>query len=50
MEQLYRGVETSLLVLSLALVLGAATLPTFQRHGALEVTLPMISVAPDDAP
>lgn len=50
MEQLYRGVETSLLVLTLALVLAVAALPTFPSHGPLEVTLPLISVAPDEAP
>lgn len=50
MEQLYRGVETSLLVFSLALVLAAASLPTFPRHDATETTLPMISVGPDEAP
>lgn len=50
MEQLYRGVETSLLVLSLALVVAVAALPTFPSQGPLEVTLPLISVAADDAP
>ncbi|WP_200945657.1 hypothetical protein [Methylobacterium sp. Leaf456] len=47
MDQLYRGVETSLLVLTLALGLAAATLPTFTARGSVEVTLPMISVTPD---
>ncbi len=54
MDQLYRGVETSLLVLSLALVLAVAALPTFPlhgpMHGPMEVSLPLISVAHDAAP
>lgn len=50
MEQLYRGVETSLLVLSLALVLAVAAIPIFPAHGTIETTLPMISVARDEAP
>ncbi len=47
MDQLYRGVETSLLVLTFVLGLAAATLPTFTARGPMEVTLPLISVAPD---
>ncbi|WP_232631488.1 hypothetical protein [Methylobacterium sp. Leaf118] len=52
MEQLYRGVETSLLVLTLALVLAVATLPTFPNGApdAMAVTLPMISVTSGEAP
>ena len=54
MDQLYRGVETSLLVLSLALVLAVAAFPIVpaqtRQGGVLETTLPMISVGPDEAP
>ncbi|GJE75251.1 hypothetical protein [Methylorubrum suomiense] len=50
MDQLYRGVETSLLVLSLALVLAVTAIPSFSPRAALEVTLPMISVSTSDAP
>ena len=52
MEQLYRGVETSLLVLTLALVVAAAAMPTFpdSAPGELAVTLPMISVTSGEAP
>ncbi|SFK70469.1 hypothetical protein [Methylorubrum salsuginis] len=50
MEQLYRGVETSLLALTFALMVAAAAIPTFPRHDMTETTLPMISVGPDEAP
>lgn len=52
MEQLYRGVETSLLVLSLGLVLLAVTaVPAVRPDGGpASVTLPMISVTAGEAP
>lgn len=50
MDGFYRGVETSLLALSLALGLGVAalsSLPPQPLAGLSAVTLPMISVTAD---
>lgn len=48
MDGFYRGIETSLLALTLILGLAAFTIPSMaprERHGAgLAVTLPMLSV------